>query len=55
MKYANAYLARVGVGLVLLARFVLTGHGLGGTPEMLSATIDRALRGLTAPRRALPN
>jgi len=27
----------------------------GGTPEMLSATIDRAVRGLTAPRRALPN
>jgi uncharacterized membrane protein YedE/YeeE len=29
MKYANAYVAGVGVGLVLLATFVLTGHGLG--------------------------
>jgi hypothetical protein len=29
MKYANAYGAGVGVGLVLLATFVLTGHGLG--------------------------
>jgi uncharacterized protein len=28
MKYANAYLAGVGVGLALLATFVLTGHGL---------------------------
>jgi hypothetical protein len=29
MKYTNAYAAGVGVGLVLLATFVLTGHGLG--------------------------
>ena len=29
MKYANAYAAGVGVGLVLLATFVITGHGLG--------------------------
>jgi hypothetical protein len=29
MRYANAYVAGVGVGLVLLATFVLTGHGLG--------------------------
>lgn len=29
MKYANAYLAGAGLGLVLLATFVLTGHGLG--------------------------
>jgi uncharacterized protein len=29
MKYANPYLAGVGVGLALLATFVLTGHGLG--------------------------
>ena len=29
MKYTNAYVAGVGVGLVLLATFVLTGHGLG--------------------------
>jgi hypothetical protein len=29
MKYANPYLAGVGVGLVLIATFVLTGHGLG--------------------------
>ena len=28
-KYANAYAAGVAVGLVLLATFVLTGHGLG--------------------------
>lgn len=28
MKYANAYVAGVGVGLALLATFVLTGHGL---------------------------
>lgn len=28
MKYANAYVAGVGVGLTLLATFVLTGHGL---------------------------
>jgi len=31
MKYANAYLVGVGVGLVLLATFVLTGHGLGAS------------------------
>jgi hypothetical protein len=29
MRYANAYVAGVGVGLVLLATFALTGHGLG--------------------------
>ena len=29
MRYTNAYVAGVGVGLVLLATFVLTGHGLG--------------------------
>ena len=29
MKYTNAYAAGVGIGLVLLATFVLTGHGLG--------------------------
>jgi uncharacterized protein len=29
MKYDNAYVAGVGVGLVLLATFVLTSHGLG--------------------------
>jgi uncharacterized protein len=28
VKYANAYIAGVGVGLVLLATFVITGHGL---------------------------
>lgn len=29
MKYDNPYAAGVGVGLVLLITFVLTGHGLG--------------------------
>jgi hypothetical protein len=29
VKYADPYLAGVGLGLVLLAAFVVTGHGLG--------------------------
>ena len=31
MKYADPYLAGVGLGLVLIAAFVLTGHGLGAS------------------------
>ena len=31
MKYSDPYLAGVGLGLVLLAAFVLTGHGLGAS------------------------
>ena len=31
MRYANPYLAGGGLGLVLLAAFVLTGHGLGAS------------------------
>ena len=31
MKYADPYVAGVGLGLVLLAAFVLTGHGLGAS------------------------
>ena len=31
MKYADPYLAGIGLGLVLLAAFVLTGHGLGAS------------------------
>ena len=31
MKYSDPYLAGVGLGLVLLAAFALTGHGLGAS------------------------
>jgi hypothetical protein len=31
MKYSDPYLAGVGLGLVLIAAFVLTGHGLGAS------------------------
>jgi uncharacterized protein len=31
VKYSDPYLAGVGLGLVLLAAFVLTGHGLGAS------------------------
>jgi uncharacterized membrane protein YedE/YeeE len=31
MKYADPYVAGVGLGLVLMAAFVLTGHGLGAS------------------------
>ena len=31
MKYANPYVAGVGLGLVLIAAFVITGHGLGAS------------------------
>lgn len=31
MKYANPYAAGVALGLVLIAAFVLTGHGLGAS------------------------
>jgi uncharacterized membrane protein YedE/YeeE len=31
VKYADPYIAGVGLGLVLLAAFVLTGHGLGAS------------------------
>jgi len=31
MKYANPYVAGVGLGLVLIAAFALTGHGLGAS------------------------
>lgn len=31
MKYADPYVAGVGLGVVLIAAFVLTGHGLGAS------------------------
>lgn len=31
MKYSDPYLAGLGLGIVLLAAFVLTGHGLGAS------------------------
>ena len=31
MKYSDPYLAGVGLGLVLIAAFVITGHGLGAS------------------------
>jgi len=45
MKYTNAYVAGVGVGLVLLATFVLTYHGLGaiGAYSWLVGRADHAL------------
>lgn len=60
MKYTNAYVAGVGVGLVLLATFVLTGHGLGAIGafslhewtlcELLGVAIGAALSAALAGR-----
>lgn len=37
MKYSDPYLAGVGLGLVLLAAFVVTGHGLGASGAFSAA------------------
>lgn len=60
MKYANAYVAGVGVGLVLVATFVLTGHGLGAVGayslqewtvyEMMGVAVGGALSAAVAGR-----
>jgi uncharacterized protein len=60
MKYDNAYAAGVGIGLVLIATFVLTGHGLGAIGafsghewtvlEMLGVAIGGALSAALAGR-----
>ena len=36
-RYANPYVAGIGLGLVLLACFVITGHGLGASGAFASA------------------
>lgn len=63
MKYDNAYAAGVGVGLVLLMTFVLTGHGLGAIGafslqkwtvyEMVGVAIGGALSAALAGRLRL--
>ena len=63
MKYANAYVAGVGVGLALLATFILTGHGLGAIGayslekwvlyEMLGVAVGGALSAAIAGRLRL--
>jgi uncharacterized protein len=42
MKYSDPYLAGIGLGLVLLAAFVLTGHGLGASGAFASAAAGTA-------------
>jgi hypothetical protein len=48
--YANPYLSGLGLGLVLLASFVLAGRGLGATGAFGSAAAG--LAGAVAPQRA---
>lgn len=60
MKYANPYLAGTGIGVVLLATFVFTGHGLGAIGaysldrwtlyEMLGVALGGALSATLAGR-----
>ncbi|MFH2012996.1 MAG: YeeE/YedE thiosulfate transporter family protein [Pseudomonadota bacterium] len=38
-KYSSPYLAGVGLGLVLLAAFFITGHGLGASGSMMHAVV----------------
>jgi hypothetical protein len=38
-RYSSPYLAGVGLGLVLLASFFITGHGLGASGSMMSAVL----------------
>ncbi len=37
MKYTDPYLAGIGLGLVLIAAFVITGHGLGASGAFAAA------------------
>jgi uncharacterized protein len=48
--YANPYLAGIGLGLVLLAAFVLVGRGLGASGAVSAAVA--ALLGRVAPEHA---
>jgi hypothetical protein len=51
--YANPYLAGVGLGLVLLAAFVLTGEGLGASGAF--ANVASGLVDAVAPAKAAAN
>src|SRR5947207_11304548 len=51
--YANPYLAGVGLGLVLLAAFVLAGRGLGASGGFASAASGAVAA--AAPQRAATN
>lgn len=51
--YANPYLAGVGLGLVLLACFVLTGQGLGASGAF--ANVAAGLVSAAAPEKAAAN
>jgi hypothetical protein len=50
MKYADPYVAGVGLGIVLLAAFVLTGHGLGASGAFAAAAAGTV--GAIAPETA---
>jgi uncharacterized membrane protein YedE/YeeE len=51
--YANPYLAGVGLGVVLLAAFVLTGQGLGASGAF--ANVSTAVVSTVAPEAAAEN
>ena len=53
MKYANPYLAGVGLGLVLIAAFITTGHGLGASGAF-AASAAGTVRAI-APETAATN
>jgi len=53
MHYSNPYLAGAGLGLVLLAAFALTGHGLGASGAF--ATTAAGAVGAAAPAYAAAN
>jgi len=54
-RYGNPYLAGVGIGLVLLAAYVLAGRGLGASGAFSSvATAGAAALGGTARTAANP-
>ena len=50
MKYANPYVAGAGLGLVLIAAFVATGHGLGASGAFAAGAAGAV--GLVAPETA---
>jgi len=50
LRYANPYVAGVGLGLVLLASFVLTGRGFGASGAFTSASAS--LVSIVAPHGA---
>jgi len=53
VRYSNPYVAGAGLGLVLLAAFALTGHGLGASGAF--ATTAAGVTGAVAPDYAAAN